>query len=107
MPRLPIITEDVIIGQSRQQPVYFDLFGTQHRQPLEDLQMRPRDLADEMSSATARTSFTLPLAEARAKAREIINCSSSDGHVAVVENWRQRSDGQIEFSVRSLPASSL
>jgi hypothetical protein len=74
---------------------------------LEDLKLRPRDLADEMSSATARTSFTLPLAEARTKAREIINCSSSNGHVAVVENWRQRSDGQIEFSVRNFPASSL
>ena len=68
--------------------------------------MRPRDLADEMSGATVPTSFTLPLDEARMKAREIINCTSSNGLVAVVESWRQRSDGQIEFAVRSFPASN-
>jgi hypothetical protein len=67
--------------------------------------MRPRDLMDRKSS-TLTTTFTLPIAEARTKAREIINCGSRDGLIPVVENWRQRSDGQIEFSVRSFLASS-
>ena len=64
--------------------------------------MKPRDLADSMSSATASTTFTLPVTEARAKAREIINRGASNGVVRIVENWRQHSDGQIEFTVRKL-----
>jgi hypothetical protein len=67
--------------------------------------MRPRDLADRMSNATAWTTFTLPVAEARVKAREIINRVSGNGGIPVIENWRQRSDGQIEFTVRTLRAS--
>jgi hypothetical protein len=67
--------------------------------------MRPRDLADEMSNATARATFTLPVAEAREKAREIINRVSGNEGIPVIENWRQRSDGQIEFTVRTLRAS--
>jgi hypothetical protein len=63
--------------------------------------MRPRDLADEMSNAAA-TMFTLPVAGARIKAREIINRVSENGSIPVIENWWQRSDGQIEFTVRSL-----
>jgi hypothetical protein len=47
----------------------------------------------------------LPVGEARTKAREIINQASSNGIIPVVENWRQRSDGQIEFTVRKLRAS--
>jgi hypothetical protein len=62
--------------------------------------MRPRDLADVMSGAIASTTFTLPIAAARTKAREIINCSSNDGKITVIECWRQRPDGQIEFTTR-------
>ena len=68
--------------------------------------MRPRDLASGMSSATGRTTFTLPVAEARTKAREIINRVPTNGIIPIIENWRQRSDGQIEFTVRSLRASN-
>ena len=68
--------------------------------------MKPRDLADSMSSATASTTFTLPVTEARAKAREIINRGASNGLVPIVENWRQHSDGQIEFTVRKLQTPS-
>jgi hypothetical protein len=64
--------------------------------------MRPRDLATGMASATGRTTFTLPVAEARTKAREIINRAPTNGTIPIIENWRQRSDGQIEFTVRSL-----
>jgi hypothetical protein len=58
-----------------------------------------------MSNATARTTFILPVAEAREKAREIINRVSGNGSTPVIESWRQRSDGQIEFTVRTLRAS--
>jgi hypothetical protein len=57
-----------------------------------------------MSSAAASTRVTLPTAEARRKAREIINRGSCDGIAAVVENWHQRPDGQIEFTIRSFRA---
>jgi hypothetical protein len=65
--------------------------------------MKPRDLADGMSSAIA--TFTLPIAEARTKAREVINRPPTDGIIPVVENWHLVSDGQIEFTVRNLQHS--
>jgi hypothetical protein len=68
--------------------------------------MRPRDLADAMSSTATPTTFTLPIDEARNKVREIIRRGSTNGLTPVVENWRQRSDGQIEFTVRALPTST-
>jgi hypothetical protein len=69
------------------------------------LNMRSRDLAAEMASAPGWTTFTLPVAQARTKAREIINGVSVNGVIRVIENWRQRSDGRIEFAVRNLRAS--
>jgi hypothetical protein len=67
--------------------------------------MKPRDLADRMSREATSTTFTLPIADARTKAREIINRGSCDGMITVVENWRQRPDGQIEFTIRNFQAS--
>ena len=64
--------------------------------------MRPRDLADAISSAVASTTFTLPVSEARKKARDIINRAAKDGIIPVVENWHQVADDQIEFTVRNL-----
>lgn len=64
--------------------------------------MRSRDVADAMSSAAASATFTLPIAEARTKAREIINGGPTNGVIPVVENWHLVSDGQIEFTVRNL-----
>lgn len=69
--------------------------------------MRPRDLADAMSSAAASTTFTLTVSEARKKAREIINCSAKGGIIPVIENWHQVSDDQIEFTVRNLKRAVL
>jgi len=65
--------------------------------------MKPRDVADSMS--TASTTFTLPIAEARTKAREIINGAPTNELIRVVENWHLASDGQIQFTVRSLRLS--
>ena len=64
--------------------------------------MRPRDLADEMSSGVGSATFSLPIREARAKAREIINSVSRGGVVRVVENWHLASNGWIEFTVRNV-----
>jgi len=64
--------------------------------------MKPRDLADTMSSTLASTTFTLPIVEARAKAHEIINCASRDGIITIVENWHLVSDDRVEFTVRNL-----
>ena len=60
---------------------------------------RPRDLANKMAHA-AKQLFTLPVHAARRKAREIIGQAPKDGQLAVVENWRELADGQIEFAVR-------
>ena len=62
--------------------------------------MKPRDLADDMSSEIA--TFTLPIAEARTKARQVINRAPTNGIIPVIENWRLVSDGQIQFTVRNL-----
>jgi hypothetical protein len=63
---------------------------------------RPRDLADRISGARPAI-FTLPITAARLKAREILDQFPHAGTTTVVENWRQLSDGQIEFTVRQLP----
>jgi hypothetical protein len=63
---------------------------------------RPRDLADRISSTKSPEIFILSLDEARTKARDIISRGSSARVVPVVENWRQLSDGRIEFTVRNL-----
>ena len=70
-----------------------------------DMLFRPRDLADRISGARLPQIFTLPLEAARLKAREILDQLPQAGTTIVVENWRQLSDGQIEFTVRHLPSS--
>lgn len=65
----------------------------------------PRGLADRMSNplesddASWRQTFTLPLADARRKAREILGQFPNGGYMATVQHWRQLPDGQIEFTV--------
>lgn len=66
--------------------------------------VRPGDLANRMSGIAPET-FTLPIAAARQKAREILDRYPQGGYMAVVENWRQLSDGRIEFTLRHLPAA--
>ena len=67
--------------------------------------VRPRNLADRMSSTQQPTKFTLPIQAARLKAREILGQIPQAGYAAVVENWRQLPDGQIEFTTRHLPTA--
>jgi len=69
---------------------------------------RPSDLADRMKESRGSNphdTFTLPLADARVKAREILDQSAQDGYLAIVENWRQLPDGQIEFIMRRVIAT--
>jgi hypothetical protein len=48
--------------------------------------------------------FTLPLAAARLKVRDILDRAPGDGHLETVEGWRQLADGKIEFTMRRWPA---
>jgi hypothetical protein len=66
---------------------------------------RPRDLADRMSGAQQPEVFTLPIDAARLKVREILGQFPQAGYTAVVENWRQLSDGRIEFTVRQMSSA--
>ena len=65
--------------------------------------VRPCDLADLISEGQPLT-ITLPLEDARRKAREIIGRSPNSGLAAVIEKWRQFPDGQVEFAIRHIPA---
>ena len=47
------------------------------------------------------------LQEARTKARQFLNESPAGGYATIIENWRQLSDGQIEFTIRRLPTRGL
>jgi hypothetical protein len=77
---------------------------------------RPRDLADQIRNlrdgrkvkggdGLTRETFTLPLEEARATVRQIVEDLPTEGLMTVVENWRQLADGQIEFTMRRLPTA--
>ncbi len=49
--------------------------------------------------------FTLPLEAARLEVRAIIGDISKRGYQKIVERWRQLPDGQIQFTLRRLPAT--
>jgi hypothetical protein len=65
---------------------------------------RPSDLTERMAGSRKlsflQETFSLPLDDARLKAREIINRESEGGYTPIVEQWRQLADGQIEFTMR-------
>jgi len=48
---------------------------------------------------------TLPVGDARAKAREILGEFPAGGYMTIVEHWRQLPDGQIQFTMRRLPTA--
>jgi hypothetical protein len=70
-----------------------------------DMLVTPRELADRIHDEPRREIFTLPIDAARRKAREILGQAPEAGTATVVENWRQLSDGRIEFTVRHLPTA--
>lgn len=65
---------------------------------------RPSDLSERMAGSrklsVLQETFSLPLDDARLKAREIINRESEGGYTPIVEQWRQLPDGHIEFTMR-------
>lgn len=69
---------------------------------------RPRDLADRMArrrdapDGFLRETFALPREEARAKAREFLEAFPKEAYMTRVDNWRELSDGVIEFTMRRL-----
>jgi hypothetical protein len=73
-----------------------------------DLATRSRELQDPRrldSDGFLRKTFTLPVEDARAKAREILREFPAGGYMTIVERWRQLPDGQIEFTMRRLPTA--
>ena len=65
-----------------------------------------RDLRDQSKRNDDRSpheNFRLPVQEARTMARQFLNESPAGGFTTIIENWRQLSDGQIEFTIRRLP----
>jgi len=78
-----------------------------------DAMRRPHSIADRSRALgdqrnddrLAHEDFRLPLQEARTKARQVLNEGPAGGYTTIIENWRQLSDGQIEFTIRRLPAA--
>jgi hypothetical protein len=72
---------------------------------------RPSDLAERVSNGgepvdgIIRETFRLPVEAARVKAREILSQAPQGGHMTIVEQWRQLTDGQIELTMRRLRAT--
>lgn len=52
-----------------------------------------------------RETFTLPRHEAREKAHEWFSAFPKAAYMTEIEFWRERSDGQIEFTIRRLPSA--
>ncbi|MBM3607108.1 MAG: hypothetical protein FJX29_01440 [Alphaproteobacteria bacterium] len=52
-----------------------------------------------------RETFTLPRADARAKAREWFDHFPKAAYMTEIEFWRELPDGQIEFTIRRLPTA--
>jgi hypothetical protein len=76
----------------------------------------PRDLAGRMAGGRSvrrrkpedgflRETFTLPRAQARAKARDFLVRYPKAGYMSAVESWRELPGGDIEFTMRRLPSA--
>jgi hypothetical protein len=52
-----------------------------------------------------RETFTLPLDEARAQAREFLKQYPAAAYGSQVETWRREADGRITFTMRRLPTA--
>jgi hypothetical protein len=72
--------------------------------PVAAIKQDPKKLSLGFGPWRENEIFTLPIEAARCKAREIIYQSPQSGFIPIIENWRQRPDGQIEFAIRHLRA---
>ncbi|MEZ5764903.1 MAG: hypothetical protein R3D69_12030 [Xanthobacteraceae bacterium] len=69
---------------------------------------KPRDIARRMADrgdGYRRETFTLPLDEARAQAREFLDRYPAAAYSSGVETWRREPDGRITFTMRRLPTA--
>jgi len=64
-----------------------------------------RDLGKRQDDHASHETITLPLHEARFKARQLLDQSPAASYVKIVENWRQLPDSQIQFTIRRVPAA--
>jgi hypothetical protein len=72
------------------------------RKALRDLADRSRDLREpKQVGGRWLSARSVHSAAERLKARRILDAYST----AIIENWRQLPDGQIEFTMRWLPAA--
>jgi hypothetical protein len=60
-----------------------------------------RDLGKRQNGHPLHETVTLPLHEARFKARQLLD-ERAASYVKIVENLRQLPDGQIQFTIRRL-----
>ena len=60
---------------------------------------------DDAPGPWRRDTFTLPRQEARAKAHEWFAAFPKAAYMTEIEFWRERPDGQIEFTIRRLPSA--
>jgi hypothetical protein len=57
------------------------------------------------SDAFRRHTFTLPRADARAKAREMFDRYPKTAYMTEIESWRELPGDRIEFTMRRLPTA--
>jgi hypothetical protein len=70
---------------------------------LADRSRLQRDRRKIENDDVSLEAFTLPVEAARLKVRDIIDRHPQRGYLEIVERWRQRPDGLIEFAICRLP----
>ena len=74
---------------------------------LVDRSRLQRDRRKIESDDVSLETFTLPLEAARLKVRDVIDRIPPRGYLEIVERWRQRPDGLIEFAICRLPRRTV
>ncbi len=67
--------------------------------------MRDRRIRQKLGDGFLRETFTLPVDEARDKARELLERYPAAAYMTCVESWCQLPDGGIKFTMRRLPTA--
>jgi hypothetical protein len=63
---------------------------------------RPSPVLEWQTGYSITEIFLGPVEAARAQARLIINEPRATGYTRIVEGWQQLSDGQIQFTIRTM-----
>jgi hypothetical protein len=70
---------------------------------LADRSRVQRDRRGIENDGVSLETFALPVEAARLKVRDVIDRNPQRGYLEIVERWRQRPDGLIEFAICRLP----